>query len=161
MTDLTGNVAELRGKIRNCTLCPRRCGVDRTAGDVGACGIGAQAVVASLGPHFGEEPPLVGLGGSGTIFLAGCNLDCVFCQNSDISHSDRGRPVTPAELSAMMLSLEDDGCENVNFVTPTHVAHAVAEAIVLARADGLSVPVVYNCGGIEFPISFLCARPRR
>ena len=149
MTDLTGNVAELRGKIRNCTLCPRRCGVDRTAGDVGACGIGAQAVVASLGPHFGEEPPLVGLGGSGTIFLAGCNLDCVFCQNSDISHSDRGRPVTPAELSAMMLSLEDDGCENVNFVTPTHVAHAVAEAIVLARADGLSVPVVYNCGGYE------------
>ncbi len=149
MTSQADNVSKLREEIRHCTLCPRRCGVDRAAGQVGACGIGAQAVVASAGPHFGEEPPLVGPGGSGTIFFAGCNLDCAFCQNHDISHTDQGRAVTAAELSELMLQLARGGCANVNFVTPTHVSHAVAEATALARADGLTVPVVYNCGGYE------------
>lgn len=91
----------------------------------------------------------MGAGGSGTIFFAGCNLDCVFCQNSDISHTDHGRAVTAMELLGLMLGLQRDGCVNVNFVTPTHVSHAVAEAIALARAGGLTVPVVYNCGGYE------------
>ncbi|HUS47444.1 MAG TPA: radical SAM protein [Phycisphaerae bacterium] len=143
------NVARLREVIRDCTLCPRRCRVDRQAGQVGSCRIGAEAVVASAGPHFGEEPPLVGAGGSGTIFLAGCNLHCAFCQNFDISQDAAGRKVTPAQLAAIALGLQARGCENVNFVTPTHVAHAVAEAIRIARGRGLNVPIVYNCGGYE------------
>jgi putative pyruvate formate lyase activating enzyme len=143
------NIARLREMIRSCTLCPRRCSVDRSAGQVGACGVGAEAVVASAGPHFGEEPVLVGEGGSGTIFFSGCNLDCVFCQNDDISHNVSGRKVTPAAIAAMAVRLAGTGCENVNFVTPTHVAHAVAQAIVVMRRLGCTVPVVYNCGGYE------------
>ena len=135
--------------IRGCRLCPRRCDVDRPGGQRGACGVGEQAVMASSGAHFGEEPVLVGRGGSGTIFFAGCNLDCVFCQNHDISHSVDGRLVTPAEIAAAAVGLQRRGCENVNFVTPTHVSHAVAEAIVLARGHGCTVPTVYNCGGYE------------
>jgi len=123
--------------------------VDRPAAKLGACHIGRDAIVASAGPHFGEEPVLVGTGGSGTIFFSGCNLDCVFCQNSDISHGRDGRAVSPAELADIMLRLQSLGCVNVNFVTPTHVSHAVAEAVVLARRDGLRVPIVYNCGGYE------------
>jgi len=149
MPGVPDNVTALREIICDCALCPRRCGADRTAGQVGACGIGAEAVVASAGPHFGEEPVLVGTGGSGTIFLAGCNLDCVFCQNYDISHSAAGRPASPQKIASMALRLAELGCVNVNFVSPTHVAHALAEAIVLARAAGLSVPVVWNCGGYE------------
>jgi len=112
-----------------------------------------QAVVVSAGPHFGEEAALVGPGGSGTIFFAGCNLDCVFCQNHQISHphnlSAAGREVSPAQLASLALGLQGRRCANVNFVTPTHVAHAVAEAVVLARRRGLTIPVVYNCGGYE------------
>ena len=123
--------------------------MDRTAGELGACRIGAEAVVASGGPHFGEEPCLVGRGGSGTIFLAGCNLDCVFCQNFDISHSGDGVWMSAEQIAEIALDLQRQGCENVNFVTPTHVAHALAEAVVIARSKGLTVPVVYNCGGYE------------
>lgn len=147
--ELPANVRRLRERIAPCVLCPRRCQVDRTAGQVGACRIGAEPVVASAGPHFGEEPVLVGRGGSGTIFLSGCNLDCVFCQNADISHSTDGRAMSPTQIAAVALRLADIGCENINFVTPTHVNHALAEAIALARAGGLTVPVVYNCGGYE------------
>jgi putative pyruvate formate lyase activating enzyme len=100
-------------------------------------------------PHFGEESVLVGRGGSGTIFFAGCNLHCVFCQNYDISQDDSGRPCTPAQIANLALELAQGGCENINFVTPSHVAHAVAEAIHIARSRGLTVPTVYNCGGYE------------
>ncbi len=148
--------ATLRDMIRQCTLCPRRCGVDRGAGEIGACRIGAEALVASVGAHFGEEPVLVGPGGSGTIFFVGCNLDCVFCQNHDISHGDRGRATTPAELAQLMLGLQRDGCVNVNVVTPTHVAHAVSEAVEIARDAGLTVPIVYNCGGYESVETLRC-----
>jgi len=147
-------VQELRQVVRCCRLCPRRCGVDRTAGQVGKCRIGFTPLVASYGPHFGEEDVLVGESGSGTIFFAGCNLACVFCQNADISQQPVGRPTPPDELADLMLLLQQGGCENINFVTPTHVAHAVAEAIVLARARGLVVPIVYNCGGYE-PVEVL------
>jgi len=143
------NVAALRAMMGECALCPRGCGVNRTAGQVGACGVGAEAVMASAGPHFGEEPVLVGEGGSGAIFLGGCNLDCVFCQNFDISHHATGRPVSAAQLAETALHLERMGCVNVNFVSPTHVSHVVAECIVLAREGGLFVPVVWNCGGYE------------
>jgi putative pyruvate formate lyase activating enzyme len=123
--------------------------VDRPRGELGYCGIGAQAVISSVGPHFGEEPPLVGRGGSGTIFLAGCNLLCIFCQNHDISHGRRGTPQTPARIAKTMLTLERLGCHNVNFVTPTHVTPQLLEAILIARGDGLRVPIVWNCGGYE------------
>jgi putative pyruvate formate lyase activating enzyme len=132
-----------------CRLCPRACEVDRAGGETGFCGVGSVPVVSSAGPHYGEEPPLVGRGGSGTIFLAGCNLGCVFCQNDDISHGLAGREVTPAGVAEIALGLERLGCENVNFVTPTHFAHGLAEAVALARDRGLTVPVVYNCSGYE------------
>ena len=149
MADLPENIVKLKETLRDCTLCPRNCHVDRTAGKVGACRIGATAVVASAGPHFGEEPVLVGRGGSGTIFFSGCNLACVFCQNWDISHTTDGEPREADEIAKIALGLQRRGCENINFVTPTHVAHAVAEAVWLARAAGLTVPIVYNCGGYE------------
>ena len=149
VTEMPENVARLREMIRDCALCPRRCGVDRTAGKLGSCGVGPDAVVASAGPHFGEEPVLVGAGGSGTIFFSGCNLGCIFCQNYDISHSVNGHLCPPAEIAALAVGLEARGCENINFVTPTHVAHAVAEAVVVARSQGLTAPIVYNCGGYE------------
>ena len=142
--------------IRSCTLCPRNCRVDRAAGKKGSCGVGAEAVVASAGPHFGEEPPLVASGGSGTIFFAGCNLHCVFCQNSDISQdAAAGREMSAGQIAALALSLRRRGCQNINFVTPTHVAHVVAETIFLARRQGLTVPIVYNCGGYE-SLEVLC-----
>ena len=149
MEAFADKLKRLREIIHDCTLCPRRCHVDRLADQIGACRIGAKAVVASWGPHFGEEPVLVGSGGSGTVFFAGCNLDCVFCQNFDISHSCAGRSVDAVRIARLSMELQSRGCANVNFVTPTHVAHAVAEAIVLAREGGLVVPVVYNSGGYE------------
>ncbi|HOD81189.1 MAG: hypothetical protein BWX88_02453 [Planctomycetes bacterium ADurb.Bin126] len=151
MSEFPDNVVRLRQMIRHCTLCPRGCGVDREAGQLGACRTGAEASVASWGAHFGEESVLVGPGGSGTIFLERCNLECVFCQNSDISHPARhaSPPASSEHLAELALRLESGGCANVNFVSPTHVAHAVAEAIVIARGRGLGVPVVYNCGGYE------------
>ena len=132
-----------------CRLCPRECGADRAVGRHGTCGIGGRARVASAGPHFGEERPLVGMHGSGTIFFAGCNLLCSFCQNWDISHTDAGDDVEADELAAMMLRLQAMGCHNVNLVTPSHVAGPILEALDLAAGAGLRVPLVWNCGGFE------------
>jgi len=134
---------------RDCALCPRACGVDRTAGEKGSCGVGPVPRVTSAGPHFGEEPELVGRGGSGTIFFGGCNLHCLFCQNADISQRAAGKPAGAEELARLMLTLERNGCENVNLVTPTHIAPPLAEAVRLAREMGLRVPLVWNCGGYE------------
>lgn len=134
---------------RPCRICPRNCGVDRIGGQAGFCGVGAQPLVGGSGPHYGEEPPLVGRGGSGTIFLAGCNLGCIFCQNSEISHNRDGVPAAPSQIARLMRRLEARGCENINFVTPTHVTPWLMEAVRIARLDGLTVPIVYNCGGYE------------
>ncbi len=147
--DFAGNVQRLREMTGPCRLCPRRCGVDRPSGEVGFCGIADVPLIRSAGPHFGEERVLVGTGGSGTIFFAGCNLGCVFCQNYDISHQRAGRPVTVQQLAEMMLELQRIGCVNVNFVTPTHVAAPIAAAIERARAHGLVTPTVYNTGGYD------------
>jgi putative pyruvate formate lyase activating enzyme len=144
-------VRAARAMLSRCRVCPRFCDVDRLAGERGACGAGAEAAVASAGPHFGEEPCLVGDGGSGTIFLAGCNLHCVFCQNGDISREAAGEVMDAAGLARLALRLEARGCENINFVTPTHVAPAVLAAIVEARGRGLAVPIVWNSGGYELP----------
>jgi putative pyruvate formate lyase activating enzyme len=132
-----------------CRLCPRNCRVDRLTGKTGVCKTGAKAVVASYSPHFGEEAPLVGTHGSGTIFFSSCNLLCSFCQNFDISHQLVGRAVEPEELAAVMISLQKLDCHNINFVTPTHVVPQILQALPPAIEQGLEIPLVYNCGGYE------------
>jgi putative pyruvate formate lyase activating enzyme len=137
-----------------CRLCPRRCGADRWRGRTGVCGVGARARVASYGPHHGEERCLSGARGSGTIFFSGCNLGCVFCQNWEISHGRRGGrlggdEVAPAELARMMLELQEMGCHNINFVTPSHVVPQILEAVAAAAAEGLRLPLVYNTSGYD------------
>jgi putative pyruvate formate lyase activating enzyme len=146
---LEQRAAALRKRISPCHLCPHECGADRPQGEKGKCRLTDRAIVASVAPHFGEERPISGTRGSGTIFFSSCNLACVFCQNSDISHSTRGEPVTPQELAGLMLRLQGLGCHNLNFVTPTHVTHAIVAAVALAAAQGLRIPLVYNCGGFE------------
>ncbi len=143
------NVQRLWGLMNPCVLCPRKCRVNRIKGELGFCGISAMPVVSSQGPHFGEESVLVGAGGSGTIFFAGCNLGCVFCQNYDISHFRHGQPITIGELADFMLDLQSYGCSNINFVTPTHLAPAMATGIESARKRGLKLSIVYNCGGYD------------
>jgi putative pyruvate formate lyase activating enzyme len=143
------NVEKLVGMLGSCGLCPRRCGVNRLNGERGTCGSGSQLEVSSYGPHFGEEPELVGVHGSGTIFLTHCGLRCVYCQNYEISHLGVGEEASVDEASDMMLHLESNGCHNINLVTPTHYAPQLAEAILCARGLGLSVPIVWNCGGYE------------
>jgi len=142
-------VQQLWGYMEPCVLCPRKCKANRSKGQTGFCGIAGLPVVSSVNPHFGEESVLVGAGGSGTIFFAGCNLGCVFCQNFDISHYRHGRRVTIEQLAGSMLELQDYGCHNINFVTPTHVIPAITAAIELAHNAGLTLPTVYNCGGYE------------
>lgn len=142
-------VQQLWENMNPCTLCPRRCEVKRSEGQIGFCGIGDMPVVSSVGPHFGEESVLVGSGGSGTIFFAGCNLGCVFCQNFDISHHRHGRQMTLEQMAQSMLELQNYGCSNINFVTPTHVIPAIMAAIELARKKGLTLPTVYNTGGYD------------
>jgi len=132
-----------------CVMCPRKCAVNRNAGETGYCGIAADVRVASAGAHFGEESVLVGSGGSGTIFFAGCNLRCIFCQNYDISHLRHGRNISIEELADIMLRLQEDGASNINFVTPSHVAAQTARAIEIARKKGLRLPTVYNTGGYD------------
>ena len=142
--------------LQRCVTCPRNCRPDRIARELGVCRIGAVAQVASHGPHFGEERPLVGRGGSGTIFFAGCNLQCVFCQNHDISQPEARGPsvrhewLAPAErLAAMMLDLQAQGCENVNLVSPSHVVPQILAGVALAAEGGLRLPLVYNTGGYD------------
>ena len=135
--------------LESCEICPRSCGVNRLEGELGYCRSGRYARVSSFTPHFGEERPLVGSHGSGTIFMTGCNLDCVFCQNYDISHLGEGREVSATKLAEMMVCLADGGCHNVNFVTPTHFVPQILEALVEATEMGLSVPLVYNSGGYD------------
>lgn len=142
-------VQRLWGLMNPCVICPRNCRVNRSKGELGFCGIADMPVVSSQGPHFGEENVLVGEGGSGTIFFAGCNLGCVFCQNYDISHFRHGQPITLNELAEFMLDLVSYGCSNINFVTPTHIAPAIAAGIEIARKKGLNLPTVYNSGGYD------------
>jgi len=135
--------------LADCRLCPRECGVDRLSGQRGFCRSGRTAQVSSCNPHFGEEQPLVGIGGSGTIFLTNCNLGCIFCQNYDISHLGQGREVSAQRLAEMMLQLQTMGCHNINFVTPTHFMPQILEGLVIAADEDLRLPLVYNCGGYE------------
>ncbi len=141
----------LQQRLQSCDLCPRRCRVNRLNGEVGICSTPAKARVASAGPHPGEERPLVGRSGSGTIFFAGCNLGCIFCQNFDISaYPERSsREVDEQALGQVMLRLAGLGCPNINLVTPTHVIPTILGAIRWAAGRGLNVPLVYNSGGYD------------
>jgi putative pyruvate formate lyase activating enzyme len=143
------SVRKLGDSMNPCTLCPRQCKARRGEGAFGFCGIADKPLVSSVGPHFGEEDVLVGRGGSGTIFFAGCNLGCIFCQNFDISHHRHGHEMTVEQLAQSMLELQDYGCCNINFVTPTHVTPAIAAALETARDHGLTLPTVYNTGGYD------------
>lgn len=155
--------------MSQCVLCGRRCKAQRAPVELrssesraegeqagcsrdhatGVCRTGDRAKVSSFGPHFGEEPPLVGRRGSGTIFFAGCNLKCIYCQNYDIAHLDRGWEITDEELSRIMLRLQELGCHNINLVSPTHVVPNILAAVRLAAVKGLKVPIVYNTGGYD------------
>ncbi|MBI5482188.1 MAG: radical SAM protein [Deltaproteobacteria bacterium] len=173
---LQRRAAEAVARLSACDLCPRRCGVDRTAGSagpegalgragpagvlgragpagvLGKCRTDRRARLCSFGPHFGEEDPLVGRHGSGTVFFAGCNLNCTFCQNCDISQGRGvGREVTAEQLAAVFIAVQGDGCHNLNLVTPTHVLAQILEALALACARGFALPVLWNCGGYESP----------
>jgi putative pyruvate formate lyase activating enzyme len=135
--------------LKSCVLCPRQCKIDRLSDEKGICRTGKRAVVSSYNAHFGEETPLVGRYGSGTIFFTHCNLLCNFCQNYDISHGGWGNEVTDEELASMMIELQNQGCHNINFVTPTHVVPQILSALEIAVQQGLSVPLVYNSGGYD------------
>jgi putative pyruvate formate lyase activating enzyme len=138
-------------RLSACTLCPRRCGVNRLLGETGVCKTGRLASVSSFNAHFGEEAPLVGERGSGTLFFAHCNLLCLFCQNFEISHQGIGREVTDERLAGIMLGLQRQGCHNINFVTPSHVVPQILAALEIAAARGLTVPLVFNSGGYDLP----------
>ena len=135
--------------LGECRLCPRQCEVDRLHDKRGVCRTGRRARVASFHAHHGEEPPLVGRFGSGTIFFSCCNLLCCFCQNYEISHECEGEEIEAKNLAAIMLELQQRGCHNVNLVTPTHVVPQILEALLLAVEDGLSIPIVYNSSGYD------------
>jgi len=135
--------------LESCEICPRKCRVNRLEGEKGVCKAGSKLKISSFFPHFGEEDPLVGKHGSGTIFLTHCNLLCVYCQNYDISHLGGGREVTEEVAAKIMLELQKTGCHNINFVTPTHYTPQLVKAIKIAAEDGLRLPVVWNCGGYE------------
>jgi putative pyruvate formate lyase activating enzyme len=135
--------------LAECTLCPRNCKVNRFEDKRGTCKTGRKAMISSFAPHYGEESPLVGFRGSGTIFFTHCNLLCNFCQNYDISHEGRGEELSDEGLAGCMIQLQDMGCHNINFVTPSHVVPQILSALEIAIERGLQVPLIYNTGGYD------------
>lgn len=134
---------------KNCELCPRRCHVNRFEGEKGFCGAPGEMIISSIFPHHGEEPPISGQCGSGTVFFSYCTLKCCFCQNYQISHEFEGQTYTVDDLSAKMLHLQNIGCHNINLVTATHFLPWILRALRKACENGLVLPIVYNCGGYE------------
>jgi putative pyruvate formate lyase activating enzyme len=147
--ELQQRAEELKDMLAECTVCPRNCLAKRTSGKYGVCRSTDEIFISNAGPHFGEEPPLVGLYGSGTIFFTNCNLCCQFCQNFDISHLRNGYKITSNDLAQIMIDLQNKGCHNINLVTPTHYTPQIMEALIAAIENGLEIPLVYNCGGYE------------
>jgi putative pyruvate formate lyase activating enzyme len=145
---LAERVQQAQALFACCTCCGCNCQVDRAVKH-GVCRTGMQARLASYGPHHGEEAPLSGWRGSGTVFFAGCNLRCQYCQNHDISQTRRGEAVTPDQLAAILLHLQASGCHNINFVSPTHVLYPILAAVEIAARNGLTLPLVYNTGGYD------------
>jgi putative pyruvate formate lyase activating enzyme len=146
---LDKKIEALSAYLNPCVLCPRQCKVNRAIGELGYCKAPYDLNISSAFPHFGEESPLVGIHGSGTIFLSHCNLKCIFCQNYDISIYGDGRTCSYNNLAGIMIELQGRGCHNINFVTPTHYIPHLVSALSIAIDMGLSVPIVYNCGGYE------------
>lgn len=146
---LEDKISQALKLLENCSVCPRNCRVNRNKGEKGFCGAGFLPKVSSSSPHFGEEQPLVGSHGSGTIFLTHCNLGCLFCQNYSISHLNEGEEISFERLSRMMVAMQSLGCHNINFVSPTHFVPQILKALPMAIHMGLSVPLVYNTGGYD------------
>jgi putative pyruvate formate lyase activating enzyme len=147
--EIADRAKALTARLARCDLCPRNCRVARDRDELGYCRVGSKSVVASYGPHFGEERPLVGRHGSGTVFFSGCNLGCVFCQNHDISHDVRGQKLDSGQIAKIFLAMQELGCHNLNLVTPTHVIPHWMNALALAVERGFVLPVVYNSGGYD------------
>ncbi|HOL17782.1 MAG TPA: radical SAM protein [Bacillota bacterium] len=147
--ELERRAALLQERLQSCVICPHHCRVNRLANERGFCRAGARAVISSYGPHYGEEAPLVGQGGSGTIFFCYCTLRCIFCQNYEISHYGLGEEASPSEIARMMLSLQKKGCHNINLVSPTHYIPQIVLGLSLAVQEGLTLPLVYNTGGYD------------
>lgn len=146
--ELARRVEQAYARLAECDLCGQACRLDRRT-RTGVCRTGTHALVSSYGPHLGEEDPLRGWRGSGTIFFAWCNLRCQFCQNYDISQLGQGRKTEPAEIARMMLDLQDQRCHNINFVSPSHVVPMILAAVEIAAGRGLHIPLVYNTGGYD------------
>ncbi|HEX2957167.1 MAG TPA: hypothetical protein VHO70_10050 [Chitinispirillaceae bacterium] len=142
-------IDSLESVIKCCTLCPRQCKIDRFSDRRGFCAAPPTMVISSIFAHHGEEPPISGTGGSGTVFFSYCTLKCCFCQNFQISHEYEGKPYTPQELAAEMIRLQKSGCHNINLVTATHFLPWILRSIQLASQDGLQIPLVFNCSGYE------------
>jgi putative pyruvate formate lyase activating enzyme len=149
--ELEDKVSKLKEIFKDCVLCPRACRVNRAQGDLGYCRLPAKIIMDCALAHHGEEPPLSGENGAGTIFLSSCNLRCIYCQNYQISHSTMGRELDSSQMAEVMLDLQKRGCHNIEPVTPTPQVPLIMEALLLARRRGLKVPFVYNCGGYEDP----------
>ncbi len=147
--ELKKKIEKANAILNSCSLCPRECQVNRIKGEKGICNTGEKAVVCSFHSHFGEEAPLVGSNGSGTIFFTFCNLMCNFCQNYEISHEGEGQEVTAGQLAHMMMMLQDKGCHNINLVTPSHVVPQILTAVDIAIEKGLKIPIVYNTGAYD------------
>lgn len=149
--EFSRKVDELEDMLSSCKLCGNECGVNRLDGEIGKCGAGKDVKISSYSAHYGEEPPLVGEGGSGTVFLSYCPMTCVYCQNWRISRRGYGSERGVDDVAKIMLSLQKTGCHNVNWVTPTHYVPKLVEALKVARSEGLKIPVVYNTGGYDNP----------
>lgn len=147
--ELYDRVDQAKARLKSCHVCPRHCGIDRVKGELGTCLVGANALVASAAPHHGEEFPIRGWYGSGTIFFAGCNLRCVYCQNFEISHKPNGEELGPEALADIMLNLQEEGCHNINWVSPSHQVPQILEGLLVAAQKGLRLPIVYNTSAYD------------
>jgi putative pyruvate formate lyase activating enzyme len=149
LPELEQRAEALHQLMIECRICPNECLSKRTEGETGECHSTNEVIISSVGPHFGEEPPLVGTNGSGTIFFTNCNLSCEFCQNYDISHLGIGEKASTTDLAQEILQLQQIGCHNINLVTPTHFTPQIVDGLILAVENGLELPIVYNCSGYE------------
>ena len=148
-THFSEKVIQARAMLDCCTGCAWKCRINRSKGELGNCRTGLQAIVSSYGAHHGEERPISGWRGSGTIFFSRCNLKCIYCQNYDISQKANGEEITPANLASIMILLQEQGCHNINLVSPSHVVPQIIAAVYIAEENGLHIPLVYNTGGYD------------